>query len=372
MKAILIDGIQIGGAERRALRLVVALRDSGYPVKLLVSGRLCPLAATVIPTDADTMVVYDDYPASLRLAGRLVEALRRRRFGGRRLADLLERRLMPWRDRHLARVLQDQGIDTLHIFLDPTIGMGLPARTIVEVTGPDYVERLDKTGLFAAQGVLFHAVNETVHELTRQRVGDDRVGQPPITFFDLARFPEPLPFEQRRNTIVFAHRFLPRKNGLLFARVAARFLDDRPEWSVTVLGKGREEQAIRAALARHLHTGRAVVDYRSPIFEDLARAKVFVSVIEPNNYPSQSVLEALAFGNALLLSDTGTSLTRFLEGNGVSCTLDENTMLAALKRLTSDQAMLAEMGMASRHLVTKRYDKNVYLEHIKGLYGKFC
>jgi glycosyltransferase involved in cell wall biosynthesis len=95
---------------------------------------------------------------------------------------------------------------------------------------------------------------------------------------------------------------------------------------------------------------------------------VFASVIHPNNYPSQSVLEALAYGNALLLSDTGTSLERFLDGNGVGCSLDENEMLQALGRLTSDQLRLQEMSKRSRQLVATRYDKSVYLNHINSLY----
>jgi glycosyltransferase involved in cell wall biosynthesis len=369
MKAILVDGVQIGGAERRALSIFAALRADGHPVKLLVSSRFRDIAVDGFGLSPEDVTVYNAYPWLLRRIARVALRLRSGAPSLHALGWRLEQSLMPWRDRHVASVLAAEEVDCVHVFLDPTVGKRLPVRTIIEVTGPDYVERLEKTGMFGSTTAVFHAVNETVHELTQSHVPGRPVLQAPITFFDLSRFPPPLPSEQRRNVIVFAHRFLPRKNGLLFARVAARFLDETDDWTVQVLGRGTEEQAIRTTLDRHIATGRAFVGYKSPIFEDLSTAKVFASVIHPNNYPSQSVLEALAYGNALLLSDTGTSLKRFLAGNGVSCSLDEDDMLAALRRLTADQAALQTMGQKSRHLVETTYGKQRYIDHLYKIYS---
>lgn len=366
MKSILIDGMQIGGAERRAVVIFAALRAEDYPIKLLLSRRLRDIVMQQFPISPGDIAVYDDYPWSVRLLERAAFRLRRHRLAG--LGKRLDRFGTRWRDRHLAAVLAGHGIDCVHIFLDPSIGQNLPIRTIIEVTGPDHVDRLARWEAFGSRKAIFHAVNETVHALVVPHVPKGPVLQPPITFFDLSRFPQSLPFAERRNEIVFAHRFLPRKNGLLFARVAARFLDETPGWTVKILGRGKDDQAIRTVLACHIESGRAFVGYKSPIFDDLATAKIFVSVITPNNYPSQSVLEALAFGNALLLSDTGTSVARFLDGNGVSCTLDDDDALAALKRLTADQDALERMGARSRQLVGERYDKAIYLRHIRAVY----
>lgn len=363
MKAILLRGVVVSGAERRAMRIFRALRAEGYPIALYVAGGFLDCARSRLPEFADEIRVYDDYfPGS----GAVTRVILRLPPPLRRPASSAWRAL---KDRLLDRRLRRDGVDVCHIFLDPSIGARLSIRTIIEATSPDYVETLRRFDRYSAPRPIFNGVSESVCDRLAAYLPPERIGRPPIAFFDDEGLDVVDPAVGKENLVVFAHRLIRRKNGALFARACRAFLERHPDWRAAVLGAGEDEAAIAETLGDLARAGRVELGHRDSIFPYLARSRIFVSVTTPNNYPSQSVLEALHFGNALLLSDTGTSVARFLDGNGVACAVEEASMLEGLERLAADPEALLAMGRRSQALVKARYDKSVYLTYLKALYA---
>ena len=121
----------------------------------------------------------------------------------------------------------------------------------------------------------------------------------------------------KENLIVFAHRLIERKNPVLFAKIVNELCQNEKykNWNFAIFGQGPLEKKVKSILASNIRSGRVQVEFVSNLKSFLDKSKIFVSLIEPDNYPSQSVIEAMHSGNALLVLNSGTS-KRFIEGNG--------------------------------------------------------
>lgn len=171
----------------------------------------------------------------------------------------------------------------------------------------------------------------------------------------------------KADVVCSASRFIPRKNVVLVARAFARVLDTHPEWQAKMFGDGEQEDQIRHILERHVSSGRAAVGYSSNMEKELANSKIYVSMIEENNYPSQSVLEALHLENALILSDVGDSY-RFLDderANGRLIELNEDSLVETLtEMIDSAPSKLRSMGEASRKHVADAFSAEKHVNEL--------
>lgn len=161
-------------------------------------------------------------------------------------------------------------------------------------------------------------------------------------------------FSSKRNVIVSASRFIPRKNVLLIAEALAIALPNIPNWSAVLRGQGEQELEIKRVLGPLIVQGRVEVGYSPTIESDLSISKIYVSMITPDNYPSQAVIEAMHFGNALIVGNTGQS-HRFIDGNKNGYLIDPspNSLAEKIVELALAQDKLEEMGRASiEHLGT--------------------
>src|SRR5690606_8123276 len=131
-----------------------------------------------------------------------------------------------------------------------------------------------------------------------------------IPFFDALEITKQR-VSQKEKWIVSASRFIERKNVVLFAHAVKDAIAELADWKVFLLGQGPEEERLRTLLSDEISRGVVDLGYDGRIEDILARSALYVSLIEPDSYPSQSVLEAMAFGNALLLGDVGDS-ARFI------------------------------------------------------------
>lgn len=117
----------------------------------------------------------------------------------------------------------------------------------------------------------------------------------------------------RENIIVFGHRFVGPKNGLLFAKTIAQMhrQGELKNWKVHFRGFGPEEEAIRSILESQIADQTVDLGWTSDLEGELQRSKVFVSIIATGSYPSQSVFQAMRNGNLLVLGDAGETAKHF-------------------------------------------------------------
>ena len=358
--AIVVGTQKLSGAQKRAIKIFRGLVEQGYAVELWLDPALKRGAAKEFPREAEAAIEYNSGGGLQRL----FRPIQRSAI----LWDIFERSGIPRRlgNPRFERLAAERGIDVAHVFLDLQIGHVRGVRTIFELSSPDIANEMSSRPLpRQLSHKLYHAVSPNVARIF--------ASQSPFTPMVEAIGPYFAPTTHsanavKRDEVIFAHRFIPRKNAALFARVARRFVEFRPDWTVRIIGWGDCEDEVRAAITGAGDRIELLTTNNVPSF--LAHSKVFVSLIQPDNYPSQSVMEAMAAGNALCLSDTGDSVARFLDGNGVATELEEAVVLDRLLELTSDQERLQALGERSRQLIAERFSAEAYLRHIKQLYAR--
>lgn len=379
MHAIYIHSSTISGAEKRALKLYHSLNLAGITCKLILSKTLFDLfnSSEYHQYLGECIVLKPGWldKSLMPPKSSLVRTLRK--YTG--FSRLLSVACGVKRGRQINKLIKDKfnNISILHIFLDLSTAICIKkgssvGKVIFEISSPDFVRRLSNINSNILNNIdYFNAVSNSTYLKSKEFIPSHKLGHAPIPFFSPNEYDvnQDNLFKLKENIIVFAHRLYPRKNALLFARVAKEFVKLYPSWKIKILGKGPQSVEIQDLLAEEIISGQIEAGYTTRILSELERSKIFVSLIEPDNYPSQSVLEAMYTGNALLLSDCGFTRERFFQGNGVLCKPDFESALAGLINLVNSELYLEQYGRNSLKLLHSRFDKSIYLDYITQTYG---
>lgn len=367
---IFIESGLISGAEKRALKICYALNSKDIPCKLLITKQLFDLFCnTEYKKYLENYVVLDDNWIG-RMRNKKNSKILRKYSGFNRFINSLYRS-------KVKRIINANDISILHVFMasDLNLFKGLIKdyciSTIFEITSPDYAEKIEKSNKSYLESFsYFNAVSDSVYLKSAKLIPDCKLYRAPIPFFSPAEYVvnHERIFERKEKNIVFAHRLIPRKNGFLFSKVIKEFLKKNKNWTVKILGNGPESEAINDLLSEEIFAGLVTTGYHTKIISELEKSQIFVSIIEPDNYPSQSVLEAMYTGNALLLSDRGFTKERFWDGNGILCDVRFDDVLEKLIELTSDESRLEAYGRKSIEMLKAKYDSSIYLEYVQKMY----
>jgi hypothetical protein len=109
---------------------------------------------------------------------------------------------------------------------------------------------------------------------------------------------------------------------------------------------------------------RIFVGYQPNIYDSLCKSKIFVSIIERDNYPSQSILEAMACQNALILSDRGDSNRFSNRKNAVFIQPHKDELKFKLTDLIIEEDKILKMGKESFLHVSTAFDSKLFIQTI--------
>ena len=165
----------------------------------------------------------------------------------------------------------------------------------------------------------------------------------PNSFTDLSKV------KKNRNKdldIAFISRLVDGKGVDLLAQLLKTHIQD-----VNVLGFG---------YLSHTIDNRYLVNQDTDPFELLSRSKIFLSLQKGNNYPSQSLLEAMASGCAIIATDVGETREILNDENSILIEYDINGLCDAIDLLLSDPARrikLAQNAMltVNNHQTIEKY-----------------
>lgn len=355
-KSFFIRSSTLSGAEKRALKINYALNKGGEKYFFLLNRKLYNLIEnSEYKKFIINALVYDDFTFIEKVLLKIP------------FSNSWKTKLQFFKINYL---IKRNNINLVHIFLSMDGGKFIKCRKVFEITSPDYVSKIGSENSSFIDGIdLFNAVSESTFQNASKFIPENKLVLAPIPFF----FPNvstdllnQYNYENKENAILFAHRLIERKNGLLFANVVKDFLKTNQDWKIKFFGDGPEKESIRELLEEEIKNGFVSVDYTSDILPEMAKSKIFVSLISPDNYPSQSVLESMFMENALLISDTGFTKKMFFESNGLVCSLEKTDILNKLGQLVSED--LYSMGKNSRNLLDTKFSKSQYLNHIKKIH----
>jgi glycosyltransferase involved in cell wall biosynthesis len=180
--------------------------------------------------------------------------------------------------------------------------------------------------------------------------------------------------EKKQIEIVLCARLEPHKNPLLYLSAAKAVLEKYPDVKFHILGEGSLTKEVEYFLSSNGLTGEINFEYRINPTEVFAESSIFVSMQSTNNYPSQSVLEAMACGNAIIASDVGDTRLFINEENGILIPLNLKSLIAAIEQLILNPDKTRQLGSKAREFVMKNHtiDKSsrYYLALIQKAYTK--
>jgi glycosyltransferase involved in cell wall biosynthesis len=361
---LLFNNTSVGGAERRYAWVYHALRRRNVPIVLAINESLFMRLRRLGIFSEQEM---PDLLLKERV-GRIAFVLRKLDY----VLGLLPVTVWIWRRRP----------QVLHLVLGgaylalPSQLIGTAPRAVLSVVCPSLREMVGSTtGLHFYRLALrlaerVDALTESVRQMVREEgVAAERISMPSGSCVDEQRFRPTV----KQPWVVFSGRLIPEKDPMMFVQACAlareRMKDRTTELRMFLLGDGPLRADVEALIEKQGLGPWMTVGWNDQVESVLSRAAVFVSVQRTDNYPSQSLLEAMASGTAIVATDVG--LTRKLVddqvGRLVSAT--PNAVAEAIVELLANPGQTAAMGLRARERVVQQHSLERYLDYIQSVYA---
>ena len=184
-------------------------------------------------------------------------------------------------------------------------------------------------------------------------------------------------FQQKRNSIVFSGRFTNQKQVLLYANSIDQIYKDLTLQNISIefyiIGNGPLTTIVNKKVSSLrkkgviIHTG-FMKDYKQII----ENSKLFLSIQKYNNYPSNSLMEAMACGNIPITIDNGS--TKLLAKEDYSYYLPENFSPKQLSECISGIFQLSKQDFEkratlARETIKTEYNVNLAAKYYSNLYN---
>lgn len=191
----------------------------------------------------------------------------------------------------------------------------------------------------------------------------------PCSFTDMDRY---YPVFPKKKEIVFLGRLVDFKGINLFVNAMIDIAKDirRADFQCYIYGHGELEEEIKETIERHnctdiIHCMGHIADSS----EVLSRSRIFCSLQTMGNYPSQSMLEAMACGNYCIATNTYDSYLLIEDGFGQLIEHNEkdlsNALLRAIQFSDDEYQTIAE---EARGFLNKNHTIEISSNYFEGIF----
>ena len=370
---ILINNTGIGGSERRMGRLFALMVGADPEAVLIINAGLWEkLVAAGVVTNREGRVWRLPEPW-----GRLADGLGLRQgalsFGLRKLDYVFFSLVLLVRygvaARRLFHVVLGGAYVALPLMLlrpDHRVVISVTNRSLAELVGVSWALPLYRFALMTCACV--DALTEGVREDLLQRgIAGEKIAVPSGSAIDAEQY-QPSPAKEPR--VVFIGRLIEDKNPVLFLEALPAILRAVPAARFFLLGDGPLRPQVEQALDR-LRLRRFVeLGFRADLAPVLGKARVFVSLQRQDNYPSQSLLEAMACGAVPVATDVGLTWKLVDETTGIRVKPDPGPIAEAVISLLQDSQRCDRLGRAARQRVVEQHSDERYRAYLSSLYAR--
>lgn len=369
---VLINNSGVGGAERRLGRLFAHRADRDPRARLVVNRtlwrRLCDAGAV---TGRERGVWRLPEPC-LALSGALGARSGRQGFWLRKMDYLLFMLLISARYVLAPAALIHAALGGAYAVC-PLLLLRPGHRVVLSVTNPSLEQMVGAVaGLplyryALARCARIDALTANVRaSLVRQGCDAGKIAVPPGSVVDAEHF-QPAPAKEP--WVVFAGRLVEEKNPLLFVEALPMVRRAVPDARFFLLGEGPLSQQVAEAVARLGLQPVVDIGFAPDPAPLLGRARVFVSLQRQDNYPSQSLLEAMSAGLAVVATDVGLTWQLVDEETGLRVKPEPFEVAAAVIALLRDPGRCRTMGAAARRRVIDRHSAERYQSYLDAEYA---
>jgi glycosyltransferase involved in cell wall biosynthesis len=179
----------------------------------------------------------------------------------------------------------------------------------------------------------------------------------------------------RKDDIVFCGSFVAQKNPLLAIEGFYSFLKNDPgarqtEARLVMIGKGDLLDLVKERLGTiNQEFGKDVIvfGHESDLIDILSNSKIFLSLQDYDNYPSQSVMEAMLFCNSVISINNGDT-PKLVDPNKHNILLEEkdpNRLGEAIARLLPGW----ELNKENREHILARFSAKEFADYFFDLHA---
>ncbi len=199
------------------------------------------------------------------------------------------------------------------------------------------------------------------------KIKDESVSITPCSFTDYSKC-------KTSNKSVFQVAFSGRlekdKNPELFLEAAIIISKKYPEIIFHIMGEGRLSLDIKDKVESIKLSNIIFHGFYPNPTEIFANTSVLVSIQTTNNYPSQSVLEAMACGNAIIATDVGDTRMFINENNGILIKLDVHELVNAIENLYLNKELTDRLGKYAYTYVRENHNIQKVADYYIDLFQK--
>ncbi len=191
---------------------------------------------------------------------------------------------------------------------------------------------------------------------------DNKLTVSPCSFIDYSN----LYAEDKENVITFCGRLEKIKNPLLFLEAVNLIKDILCQnWEVVIIGTGSLEEEMQSYIREQKLQCVKRLGYIPDPQKYLRKSKIFISIQQEDNYPSQSLMEAMACENAIIASNVGETKLLIDDKCGKLVLLNAMEISDCICDLISNTELLAEYGKNARIKVLENHTIEKYAAYIR-------
>jgi glycosyltransferase involved in cell wall biosynthesis len=195
------------------------------------------------------------------------------------------------------------------------------------------------------------------------KIQEEKINIAPSSFIDYSKC---MPGSKEKFEIAFAARLEPDKNPMLYLEAASVILKKYPEIKFHILGEGSLVGAVNNFISANDLKEKINFTFHKNPPEIFAGTSVFVSLQSGTNYPSQSVIEAMACGNAVIASNIGDTGLLINSSNGLLTELSVDGVVSAMEKLITDRSLTRKLGESGRDFVMQNHT----IENVSAYYSE--
>lgn len=140
------------------------------------------------------------------------------------------------------------------------------------------------------------------------------------------------------------------------------------DYNLTILGFGSYESPLKDIIHRHNLQDRVNLSYSKDPKLYLKRSRIFLSLQRDENYPSQSLIEAMACKNAIIATNVGLTSDIVKSDFGILINKDSKDLLEALVKLTNQEIQLNMMGEKAKLFAVTNHNIERFHQYLLEVY----
>jgi glycosyltransferase involved in cell wall biosynthesis len=181
--------------------------------------------------------------------------------------------------------------------------------------------------------------------------------------------------QDRKNTIVFCGSLVAQKNPLFaiegFVFFLENFGNDFPDAKLILIGKGELKTKIENEVGVINHQyGKNVIELVTDekLVEVLSSSKLFLSLQDYDNYPSQSLMEAMVFCNSIISFNNGDTnkLVKEELGNVLLEDKSPDMLGLAIKNILKDW----QLNIKNRKHIQEHFSPKVFSNYFFSVHNQ--